>query len=270
MAKQHVENLNVHAVMPRPWAPAGLPGGASVRVLSEDPVTGGVTAVVELPADFDSKLPVAPDMEIQCFVLDGRLQLGEKTLPPGGYCFHPPGSPMGQWQTRDVTRVLVIASASPSFHPTASKVCPPDAIELVDSFAAEWIDPLKAADPSTTFRTGICVKVLRVDAVTGGTTHLAGLLPGWFMPGMEVHPVYEENYCLCGDVHIADIAGHAGYTMTEGAFLCRPPGIAHGPVVSKNGNVNLVYAHGRLGIDYVEHPNAKALIDSHLYDSPWR
>jgi len=190
-------------------------------------------------------------------VLDGRFHLGDNVLPPGGYCYHPAGSPMGRWRSPGGTRVLIIAEGSPAFRATTASTLPPTAIALVDSFALNWVDPLKASDPSTEFRTGICVKMLRIDLDTGGTTHLAGLLPGWYMPGMEVHPVYEENYCLCGDVHIAEIAGKPGYTMTEGAFLCRPPGIAHGPIVSKNGNVNLVYAHGRLGIDYVEQRNAQ-------------
>jgi len=270
MAKPHVENLSIYSVAAQPWEPVGLPGGAQLRTLSEDPQNGAMTGVIELPAGFDSRVTVAPDVELQCFVLVGRLHLGDTTLPPGGYCYHPPGSPMGRWQSPSGATVLVIANGAPSFRATSVPTLAPAAIALVDSFSLNWIDPLKASDPSTEFRTGICVKMLRVDPVTGGTTHLAGLLPGWFMPGMEVHPVYEENYCLCGDVRIADIAGQPGYTMSEGAFLCRPPGIAHGPVVSKNGNVNLVYAHGRLGIDYVEHPNAQALIDAHLYDSAWK
>ncbi len=270
MTKAHVENLSVHSVAPRPWDAAGIAGGAQLRLLSDDPANGAMTGVIELPAGFDSQVALATEVDLQCFVLDGRLQLGDIVLPPGGYCYHPSGSPIGRFRSLLGARVLIIASASPTFRTTAKSTLPPTAIALVDSFAMNWVDPLQASDPSTAFRTGICVKMLRIDPDNGGTTHLAGLLPGWYMPGMEVHPVYEENYCLCGDVHIADIAGTPGYTMTEGTFLCRPPGIAHGPVVSKNGNVNLVYAHGRLGIDYVEHPNASALIDSHLYDSAWR
>lgn len=270
MAKAHVENLSVYDVAPRPWDAAGMSDGAHLRLLSDDPASGAMTGVVQFPTGFDSEVALAPDMELQCFVLDGRLQLGDTVLPPGGYCYHPPGSPMGRWRSVNGTRVLLIASGSPAFRPTSTSTLPPTAIGFVDSFALNWVDPLKASDPSTAFRTGICVKMLRADPDTGSTTHLAGLLPGWYMPGMEVHPVYEENYCLCGDVHIAEIAGKLGYTMTEGVFLCRPPGIAHGPVVCKNGNVNLVYAHGRLGIDYVEHPDASTLIDRHLYDSAWR
>lgn len=270
MAKQYVENLNSHAVQPVPWQPDGLPGGAWMRVLSADPVDGAVTGIVELPADFDSGRPLETQSDFQCFVLTGRLALGDRVYGPGDYCFHPPGSPLGRWRTTGPVRALLFLGSRPGFAVARGHALPPKAVPFVDSFGMNWIDPLAAADPSTPFRTGVCVKVLRTDPDTGESTHLAGLLPGWFMPGMEIHPVYEENYCLSGDVCVADVAGSTGYTMTEGVFLCRPAGIAHGPIVSKNGNVNLVYAHGRLGIDYVEHPRATALIDAHLRDSPWR
>jgi hypothetical protein len=89
------------------------------------------------------------------------------------------------------------------------------------------------------------------------------------MPGMEVHPVYEENFCLSGDVNIGEVEGGSGYTMTPGSYLCRPPGIAHGPLASKNGNVNLTYAHGRLGITYKDNPRSMDLIQRHLTNYRW-
>ena len=66
-------------------------------------------------------------------------------------------------------------------------------------------------------------------------------MPGWYAHGLEVHPIFEENYCLSGDVNIGEVDGGDGYTMTEGCYLCRPPGIPHGPISSKNGNVNFCY-----------------------------
>lgn len=270
MGKQYVENLNSHAVQPVPWQPEGMPGGGWMRVLAADAEDGAVTGIVELPAGFDSGHALETRSAFQCFGLTGALALGEHVFGPGDYCFHPPGSPLGRWTTSQPTRALVILGPRPGFARSRTGASPPGAVPWLDSFAMNWVDPLAAADPSTPFRTGVCVKVLRTDADTGESTHLAGLLPGWFMPGMEIHPVYEENYCLSGDVCVADVAGGTGYTMTEGVFLCRPAGIAHGPIVSKNGNVNFVYAHGRLGIDYVEHPRAAELIAAHLRGSPWR
>ncbi|MFZ9690274.1 MAG: DUF4437 domain-containing protein, partial [Phycisphaerales bacterium] len=251
-------------------APA-LPPGAMLRVLSDDPLSGAMTAILELPAFFSTKdTALACSSDLQLFLLDGDLWLGEDRLGPGGYCFHPAGSPHGDWYCETTVRALLILGAHASFAPTRSLTKHPRAIAAIDSWALQWIDPLAASDPSTTYRTGVMVKMLREDPDTGSTTHLAGLMPGWFMPGLEVHPVIEENYCLSGDVHIGLVDGEPGYTMTEGVYLCRPPGIAHGPILSKNGNVNFCYTHGRLGIDYRESPQSETLIRNHLQNFPWR
>jgi hypothetical protein len=74
---------------------------------------------------------------------------------------------------------------------------------------------------------------------------------------------------LSGDVNIALVDGAAGYTMTQGSYLCRPPGIPHGPISSKNGNVNFCYTPGKLGIDYEELDNDEGLIFDYLRSYPW-
>jgi hypothetical protein len=270
MAKRHVENANVHEIAPTAWSPPGLPAGAVMQVLSDDPASGALTGIVTLPAGFATSGPVAAGMDLQLFVLEGTLVMGTNVLGPGTYCFHPAGSPQGAWSVQSATRALVIVGDQPAFESTRATKSDADAIVALDTWQMQWVDPLVASDPSTTYRTGVMVKLLREDRRTGSTTHLAGLMPGWYMPGLEVHPVCEENYCLSGDVHIGRVGSAPGYTMTEGVFLCRPAGIAHGPILSKNGNVNFCYAHGRLGIDYQDAPDSATLIQQHLTTFPWR
>lgn len=271
MAKRHVENANAHQIPAAAWEATGLPSGATLRVLSEDPLSGGLTAIVELPKNFSTQgISLACSTDIQIFVLDGELGIGNALLAAGGYCFHPADSPLGELYSITTLRALLILKDRATFYPARSVIPHPNAIAAIDSWALQWIDPLAASDPSTNYRTGVMVKMLREDPDTGSTTHLAGLMPGWFMPGLEVHPVMEENYCLSGDVHIGVVADQPGYTMTEGIYLCRPAGIAHGPVLSKNGNVNFCYTHGRLGIDYQESQQSQTLIQNHLLNFPWR
>jgi hypothetical protein len=275
LLKRHVENAVVHAIPATPWRVAGFPAGAAVRVLSDDAESGALTGVIELPVGFSSAgAALACSADLQMFVLAGELRIGAARLTAGSYCFHPAGSATGDWECTSTVRALLIVGPHPGFAaigPGAAGRGPdPRAIPAIDSWALQWIDPLTASDPSTPYRTGVMVKMLREDRETGSTTHLAGLLPGWFMPGLEVHPVTEENYCLSGDVHIGMVGDGPGYTMTEGVYLCRPPGIAHGPILSKNGNVNFCYTHGRLGIDYREDARSGALIRDHLRDYPWR
>lgn len=271
MSKDHVENLDAATVRPIAWSPPGLPSGAQVRYLSRDNETGGFTGILELPSLFDSGAELTTEPEIHLFVLSGTLDFDGGTHTTGGYCYFGAGSGTGRWRVSDALRAIIIVGSTPRFAPLKlSSRSTRDANLALDSWELPWVDPLKASDPSSPFRMGVCVKILRIDSTTGASAHLAGLLPGWYMPGMEVHPVYEENYCLSGDVHIGEVGNVPGYTMTEGLFLCRPAGIPHGPIVSKNGNVNFVYAHGRLDIDYQDNPRSHALITSHLRNYPWR
>jgi len=275
LAKRHVENAVVHAIPAAPWRVAGFPAGAAVQVLSDDPASGALTGVLSLPEGFSSAgVALACSADLQLFLLAGELRIGDARLAAGGYCFHPAGSVAGDWECTTAVRALLIVGSRPGFAAIGAgagvRARDPRTIPAMDTWALQWIDPLAASDPSTPYRTGVMVKMLREDRETGSTTHLAGLMPGWFMPGLEVHPVTEENYCLSGDVHIGMVGDGPGYTMTEGVYLCRPRGIAHGPILSKNGNVNFCYTHGRLGIDYREDPRSDALIRDHLRGYPWR
>jgi hypothetical protein len=271
MAFSHVEGLDVATVTPAAWTPPGLPDGITIQVMGEDPDTGAVTAVLHLPAGWSSSTPIACAAEQELFVLGGVLVQGQATMRGGGYSAHPAGEGQGEWRSPEGCRMIARYTSTPEFATARASAgaAHPLTVEAVDSWALPWIDPLAASAPSEEFRTGVMVKLLRRNDETGASTHMAGLMPGWFMTGQEVHPVIEENYCLSGDVHVADVAGKPGYTMTPGVYLARPAGVAHGPIVSKNGNVNLVFAHGFLGIDYVVHPDADALIAAHLDQFPW-
>lgn len=270
MTFSHVEGLDVARVEQTKWIPHGLPRGIGIRVLGEDSETGAVTAVLELPTGWSAPA-IACTAAQEFFVLDGCILQGEALLRAGGYSAHPAGEPQGVWSVPMRCRLIARYSATPIFK-AACKAKPhfhPAMIPGLDTWAAPWVDPLTASAPSEAFRAGVMVKLLRQDESTGASTHLAGLMPGWFMLGQEVHPVIEENYCLSGDVNVGEVAGGPGYTMTPGFYLARPAGVAHGPIVSKNGNVNLVFAHGLLGIDYVHHPQAEAMVAAHLEQFPW-
>ena len=268
MTKEHVENLASLEVHPTPWSPPGLASGAQLRPLARDPASGGFTGLIDLPAGFDSGSGLSCAAEMRLFVIDGELQMDKSRLGPGGFCYHPAGSWQGRWRSSKGARAFVVFLRDPEFQPDRGSPAT-NAIPGLDSFAMDWHNPLDASDPSQDFRPGIFVKVLHVDPETRASTHLAGLMPGWYAEGMETHPVYEENYCLQGDVLIGEVGYEAGYTMVAGSYMCRPAGVIHGPLASKNGNVNLCFTHGLLGIDYSENPRAIDIIRNHLRNHPW-
>jgi hypothetical protein len=272
LAREQTENLDAFGVAPRAWTPQGLPAGIQIRVLNEDDQSGAVTALLDIPGGWawPSGGFCAADQEF--FVLAGKLTIGSAELANGGYCFYPRGTRQQGWQAPQACRVFAIFNGRPDYAVTPA----PDVdaasdrvVEHLDSWAMEWFDPLAASEPSVAFRPGIFVKVLRHDPDTGVSTHLAGLMPGWFAEGIEVHPVREESLTISGDVKIGLVSGEPGYTCVVGSYYSRPPGVPHGPLATKNGNVGIVHTEGLLGIDYQTDARAGEIIRDHLRHYPW-
>lgn len=270
MVKNHVENKNWREINPTSWHSPHLNEPLHKRILSSDPETGAMTSIVDLPKTTISDQILAANCELQIFVLEGELHFDKIYMKPGDYCYYPENSAHGKWRAKENTRLLLITDKTLEFFKPEDTSPDKRAKRQVDSWAMEWTNPLDASDPSKPYRQGLMVKVLHKNEATGASTHLAGLMPGWYAHGLEVHPIYEENYCLSGDVNIGEVDGGDGYTMTEGCYLCRPPGIPHGPISSKNGNVNFCYTPSILGIDYEPIENDEQYIFSHLRSYPWR
>jgi hypothetical protein len=80
-------------------------------------------------------------------------------------------------------------------------------------------------------------ELLLADDGAGVATRLVRLEPGAHTRrlGAFVHEFWEEAYILDGSVR--DLT--RGETSSAGAYACRPPGMAHGPIASQEGCVVL-------------------------------
>jgi len=193
----------------------------------------------------------------------------DRVLRPGAYSYYPAATPQPARSVATRATVFAIYGAAPIYTAAAAESAEREGvIEHADIWRVPWQDPLKVSEPSEEFNPGILIKMLRVDPATGEQVYLAGLVAGWYMPGIEVHG-FEENYTLSGDVHIGQVDGGPGCTMTPGSYMSRPPNIPHGPIVTKNGNVNLVHVLSKMIINYQAHPDAETMIRSHLETYPW-
>lgn len=265
----YAENLWAQDITPVDWSKSGFASGAKLRPLRVDPETGASTLILDLPAGLVATAQASSAGQ-DWFLLSGTLQIGSAVLKAGAYCYYPAGSTRPELRALEPSTVLALYSATPQFRVSdANHAGAAGSIPYLDTWSMQWMDPLAAATPSEKFRTGVMVKVLRQDAGSGEQVYLAGLMPGWYMTGIEVHG-YEENYCLSGDVHIGEVAGAPGYTMTPGCYMSRAPRVPHGPIVSKNGNVNWVHVPGRMVIDYEDHARCTPMIRRHLEQYPWR
>ena len=87
---------------------------------------------------------------------------------------------------------------------------------------------------------GIKQKVLASDLderrKSGSRTRLLRFDPGVYTTAPFVHDHWEEVYILSGDLIVGnDAEGNGGTSFTAPTYACRPPGIFHGPFMSKDG-----------------------------------
>lgn len=273
MTRPQTENLNAFDIEPSSWSAPGLPDGLQARRLNEDPDSGALSAVIHIPKGWTRTESASCCADQDLFLMEGALESGDDLLQSGAFCFYPSGVVQPPWTAKENCTAFVIFNNAPEYSKTTTSdlnAKTDQTVAALDTWTMDWFDPLAASKPSVAFHPGIFVKVLRSDPETGTSTHLAGLMPGWFQEGIEVHPVREESIIISGDVNIATVDGKPGYTCSVGGYYSRPPGIPHGPLSSKNGNVGLVHTEGLLGIDYQTDDNAEGLILSHLRTYPWK
>ena len=206
------------------------------------------------------------------FVFEGVLRQGDNEMSSGGFSYYASGVLQKGWEALEDCSLYAIFDDKPVFHAadvSAAGAAEEKTVPFIDSWDMDWIDPTSASAPSNPLRPGIFVKMFRTDPDTGVSTYLAGMMPGWFQEGIEVHPVREESLVISGDVNIATVNGGPGYSCRVGRFYSRPAGIPHGPISTKNGNVGIIHSTGLLGIDYQDEPRSKDMIMDHLKSFPW-
>ena len=270
MAKKHRENVDTNQAEKQAWQFPPVPDGIQIRLLNEDDQNGAITALLDIPAGWEWNWQGYNEGPQEFFVREGAFRMGQALLGPGYYNFQPPGTLQSGWRAESDCSIYALFDARPSFvEATASADGARDDLVVAgqDTWAMEWINPLDVTEPEVPFRAGAFVKTLRVDEQTQASTYLAGLMPGWFCEGVEYHPVGEEEFTLCGDLLLGEVAG--GYTLKQGSYFCRPAGTRHGPLVTKNGIVIVCHPTGRLDIDYETRDNARETVDNYLAQTAW-
>ena len=104
MAKRHIENANWRDITAVPWEQTALNGRVCHRKLTDDPLLGSYTGIIEVPNGFDSKKVLACTSEFQLFVLDGNLIFDDVKMHSGCFCYYHTDSPHGRWRSAGDTR----------------------------------------------------------------------------------------------------------------------------------------------------------------------
>jgi hypothetical protein len=101
-------------------------------------------------------------------------------------------------------------------------------LEYFDTDRTEWT-PVVGGVP------GMYERVLAPDEQTGDLTRLAKWEPGVDTSplGVQSHPYWEELYIVEGSM--VDLT--LGERFSKGFYACRPPGMRHGPWITREGCV---------------------------------
>ncbi len=237
MARPHIEFVHAPQL---PWVDAGLRRhgwqALEVKTLSQDIVTGGLTALLHFPPGFaDAGFTLASYFEL--FVLEGGLSINAQAHGLDGYAFLPAGYQYTQLASPCGAVVLAFFDRAPDRVVSlgGKNSTPAGLIERIDTYAMPWTSA--DIDPAVQFLR-LSHKVLRHVPTTGEKTILlatgAQTHPQNFREAQLQHACVEEMYLLGGE-----ITGERG-VMYEGAYFWRPPGLWHGPFGSRRGSLSLV------------------------------
>jgi hypothetical protein len=188
------------------WVPlrlSGAPEGLMHRPLRRLDDGSLRSAVVRMPAAWKIPGPSHFQTQVQLFVLQGELRLGDVVLPRLGYAALPPGFALTRLDSAAGAEFLLICDADPVLGAATGATT-----------AGATILPNPPIDRTTR---------LWKDERTGANTSLIVVPPKWEVEGPEYHPCQEEIFCVSGDIAPDDIR-----VLTTGWFLWNPPYGVHG------------------------------------------
>jgi hypothetical protein len=229
--------------LPATAMPAGgWPGEATVQLLSRDPVSFAMSALVTLAPGFRRErgsIAVANDV----FVLAGSLRVGEHEHGFGYYEHAPPGAAQQPWSSPEGCRLILLAKGRPDFETGVGHDAPPGSIRL-ESERMPWRAGRIPGPPP-----GLFSKTLRNDDVTGERVFLSACVRRYDYPLSEYHDCAEESFRIAGDMRL----GTTGL-LTAGSYYWRPPFVTHGPFYSRSGSLAFMTVDGPLVNHYIADP----------------
>jgi hypothetical protein len=220
--------------------------GLDVQVVSSG--AGGVTLLATLPAGWRHE-EAAAEATVEAFVLDGDL-CGETA---GGFVSVPRGAPLRLRSERGGRALLFWSPelALAGQEPRTTSV-----------YREQW---------RTSGLPGMAHVSLRLPdpdgpppGGAGGFIRLFSVVPGFRLDRQERHTCWEENLMLRGDIWM-----HERGTLRAGWCVANPPGLWHGPMVSKGGGVLLVHCDSPHTLEYRDDPGDPARLDDYLATAPW-
>ena len=241
MARLHIEPYDERDTPFKRLTLPGFPRGTHYKTLSIDDESGACSLILKLEAGW-TRPPGFSYTEMEIFVLDGSIVVGEETWQPGRYLWIPAGVSLPAMRVPRSARILAFYNfGEPSFE--ESKADPGGAFRRgvvdLDTYNGMQWNPVVRKAPGVA--PGCLTKVLRVDPVTKSCTFLYCMTPNYWQDNISYHDCAEESYHIWGTSWMMQFG-----EIPTGGYFWRPSYINHGAFASQLGCIALGRTDGEL------------------------
>jgi len=200
-----------------PWSPYP---GVTARRLSADEFTGRSAMQLSVPLGWRWSGMINDAYSREWYVLEGRLQAGERVLQGGDLLYVPPGASPPALTAIRPAKLLAFTEPADASSQLAQTF-------VASARALPWRPDTTA--PDTGAPPDVSVKDLKSDPGNGARTRLVRIGPGVEMP-WQSYSVVEEGYLLEGDYRLSEClpAGQQDGDYLPGGYFWRPAGLVHG------------------------------------------
>ena len=243
MPRPHIEPFVDRDVGFKKMTMGSMPNGMQYKTLSMDTDNGAVTMTVQYDAGYKSP-PGFCYNEIELFIQEGSLKVGDQVCGKGHYFFIPAGKAMPAISSEEGALCLIFYNyGPPSFEESDANhdECNEKHFASVSTYdGLDWAG--NALYPATA--PGCLLKMLHYDEKTHGMTFLYCMVPGFWQDNISYHDVAEEAYHIWGTSWMMQFGN-----LPTGGYFWRPAYINHGCFASEHG----ILAIGRTDGDLHNH-----------------
>ena len=234
MARPHIEPYSEIDQPYKRFTLPAFPKGAWYKVLSLDRDTGASSLKMRFDAGF-RRPPGLAWSDIEIFVLRGSVRIGGVLCGEGQYFFVPAGFALGAMSSPGGFEALVFWNDGlPGFAESDEHHRYALTAAFVATNAYEDAPWITTARFQPGVATGCCVKPLRVDPLSRGTTFLYSMVPAYSQDNISYHDCAEESYHIWGTSWMMQFG-----EIPTGGYFWRPPYINHGAFASRYGCIAL-------------------------------
>ncbi len=239
MARPHIEPFSDRDVEFKPMTLPGFGGGMHYKVLSLDEQTGACSLTVQYDAGYTQPASVSYS-DVELFVFDGSLKVGDQTCEKGHYFFIPAGVALPAVSCeKGATALLMYNDSEP--HLIESKENLEGARGEITSLNSYKDMPWEVPTLFPRTASGCLIKILHFDMETWAMSFLYIMSPAFHQENISYHDCAEEGYHIFGDSWMMQFGN-----LPTGGYFYRPAYINHGSFSTDNGVLGFARTDGEL------------------------